>query len=124
MSQFSSIIMSRVSNNENKINYFINNLPEAIVNNIYMNYIKPELICAELNLILKSVDSMQLNNEPLEKFLEKYVLNNEIVVKYLIKNDKIFKQIYKTHFIDDNIIFIKMTNVSSLAMCWLMYLYH
>jgi len=124
MSQFSSIIMSRVSNNENKINYFINKLPETIVHNIYMDYIKPELICAELNLILKSVDSMQLNIEPLEKFLEKHVLNNEIVVKYLIKNDIIFKQIYKEHFIDDNIIFIKMTTVSSLALCWLMYLYH
>lgn len=60
--------MSRISNNENKINYFIDKLPQDIIKNIYIKYITPDLICSELYLILNSIDSMRLNCDPLVEF--------------------------------------------------------
>jgi hypothetical protein len=115
-----------VSNNENKIKYFINKLPQDIVNKIYMEYINPELVCTELNLILNSTDSIEFRGcEQLTEFLKKRVLNNKIVVKYLNKNNQIFQKIYKDHIIDGNKTFVKIPDLEySLALSWLMYLYH
>ena len=80
--------------NEKKINYIIGNLPSDLLKKIYIDYIKPELICTELNIILKSTKSRELSAEPLENFLRKHVLPNSIVIKYLIKNDEIFYNTY------------------------------
>ena len=46
--------MSLITNykNEQKINYIIGNLPSDLVKKIYVDYIKPELIYKELNIIL------------------------------------------------------------------------
>ena len=119
--------MSQIINyeNEQKINYIIGKLPSDIVKNIYIDYIKPELICRELNIILNSTESRDLSIEPLENFLRKHVLPNSIVIKYLIKNDEIFPDIYKTHIINREQTFILFPDlVSSLACCWIMYLHH
>ena len=111
--------------NETKINYIISKLPSDLLKQIYIDYIKPELICRELNIILKSTKSRELSAEPLENFLRKHVLPNSIVIKYLIKNDEIFPDIYQTHIINREQTFILFPDlVSSLAKCWLMYLYH
>ena len=111
--------------NEKKINYIIGNLPSDLLKKIYIDYIKPELICTELNIILKSTKSRELSAEPLENFLRKRVLPNSIVIKYLIKNDEIFPDIYQTHIINREQTFILFPDlVSSLAKCWIMYLYH
>ena len=103
--------------NETKINYIISKLPSDLLKQIYIDYIKPELICRELNIILKSTKSRELSAEPLENFLRKHVLPNSIVIKYLIKNDEIFPDIYQTFILFPDL-------VSSLAKCWIMYLYH
>ena len=119
--------MSRITNykNEQNINYIIGKLPTEIVKMIYIDYIKPELICRELNVILYSTESRELDSIPLENFLRKHVLHNSIVIKYLIKNDEIFPDIYQTHIINREQTFILFPDlVSSLAKCWLMYLYH
>ena len=119
--------MSQIINyeNEQKINYIIGNLPSDLLKQIYIDYIKPELICRELNIILKSTKSRELSAEPLENFLRKHVLPNSIVIKYLIKNDEIFPDIYQTHIINREQTFILFPDlVSSLAKCWIMYLYH
>jgi hypothetical protein len=119
--------MSQIINyeNEEKINYIIGKLPSDLVKQIYINYIKPELICRELNIILKSTESSELDITPLENFLRKHILPNSIVTKYLIKNDNIFKQIYNTHIINREQTFILFPDlVSSLAMCWIMGMYH
>jgi len=111
--------------NEQKINYIITKLPSELVKQIYIDYIKPELICRELNIILNSTKSRELSAEPLENFLRKHVLPNSIVIKYLIKNDEIFPDIYQTHIINREQTFILFPDlVSSLAKCWIMYLYH
>ena len=111
--------MSQIINyeNEQKINYIIGKLPSDLLKQIYIDYIKPELICRELNIILKSTKSRELSAEPLENFLRKHVLPNSIVIKYLIKNDEIFPDIYQTFILFPDL-------VSSLAKCWIMYLYH
>jgi len=64
--------MTLFLNNENKINYFINNLPEEIVHKMYIEYINPEIVCTELNLILNSIDSIKLNYKPHVTYLKKY----------------------------------------------------
>lgn len=119
--------MSQIINyeNEQKINYIIGKLPSDLVNKIYIDYIEPQLICRELNIILNSTESQELSFEPLENFLRKHVLPNSIVTKYLIKNDNIFPDIYQTHIINREQTFILFPDlVSSLAKCWVMYLYH
>jgi len=59
--------MSQIINyeNEQKINYIIGKLPSDLVKQIYTDYIKPELICRELNTILNSTESRDLSFEPL-----------------------------------------------------------
>ena len=68
--------MSHISNNENKINYFIGKLPKDILHHIYIEYISDDLICSELNVVLKSIESQNFICEPLVEFLKKKVLNN------------------------------------------------
>jgi hypothetical protein len=111
--------------NEQKINYIISKLPSGLVKQIYINYIKPELICRELNIILNSTESCELSTTPLENFLRKHVLPNSIVTKYLIKNDEIFQYYYKIHIINGEKQFLLFPDlVSSLACCWIMSLHH
>lgn len=119
--------MSQIINyeNEQKINYIIGKLPSDLVKKIYTDYVKPELICRELNIILNSTESSELDIDLLENFLRNHILPNSIVIKYLIKNDKIFSDIYKTHIINREKTLVLFPNlVSSLAGCWLMYIYH
>jgi len=119
--------MSQIINyeNEQKINYIIGKLPSDLVKKIYTDYIKPELICRELNIILNSTESRDLSFEPLENFLRNHVLPNSIVTKYLIKNNKIFQTIYKTHIINRQQTLVLFPDlVSSFAGCWIMYLHH
>ena len=63
--------MTQFLSNENKINYLINNLPEEIVYKMYIEYINPEIVCTELNLILNSINSIKLYYKPLATYLKK-----------------------------------------------------
>lgn len=115
--------------NEEKINYIIGNLPAEIVNFIYIDYVKPDLILMEvlneLYIILNSDDSIGLDSTPLETFLRNHVLPNSVVIKHLIKNDKEFQLIYEIHIIQGKKVFECFPDlVSSMAACWLMYLHH
>ena len=115
--------------NEEKINYIIGNLPAEIVNFIYIDYVKPDIILMEvlneLYIILISDDSIGLDSTPLETFLRNHVLPNSVVIKHLIKNDKEFQLIYEIHIIQGKKVFEQFPDiVSSMAACWLMYLHH
>ena len=116
-----------ISNNftNNVATFIINNLPIDIVKMIYIDYIKPDLIYTELNIVLNSIESQKLNSYPLYKFLiNNNILQNKIIVKYLVKNDKIFQYIYKKHIINGIQVFIKFPDmILSLASCWLMSIY-
>lgn len=109
----------------------ITNLPEDIQKSIYNDYIKPDMIIIELNKILKSEESKKLNHIPLYLFLSNVVFkndvvfNNEIVIKNLLSNDKIFKIVYEQHIIKKENTFVNFKDsINSMALSWLMYLYH
>jgi len=113
------------NNTEPNVNYLIRKLPKDIVKLIYINYVNPDIICRKLYVILNSIESNTFNSIPLENYLRTHVLQNDIVIKYLIKNDNIFGDIYNSHIIQGNQIFTSFPDIiSSLAMSWLMYLYH
>ena len=126
MIQSFNIIKSNNLINKDNVIIIINKLPIDIVKIIYINYIKPSLICTELNIILKSYESQKLNNIPLYDYLiNNNILQNKIVIKYLLKNDEIFHNIYQDHIINEIQTFEQFPDIiSSLAACWLMYLYH
>jgi hypothetical protein len=114
---------------QEKLNYIIGNLPADILNLIYIDYVKPDLILMEvvkeLYVILNSDDSMSLDSTPLETFLRNHVLQNSVVIQHLIKNDKEFQLIYEIHIIQGKKVFECFPDiVSSMAACWLMYLHH
>ena len=117
---------NNIIENKNNIKLIIDKLPVDIVNMIYIDYIKPELVCAELNDVLISVESQNLNCTPLYNFLiNNNILQNKIIVKYLLKNNTIFNNIYQSHIIKGTQTYEKFPNItSSLAQCWIMCLYH
>ena len=107
-----------------KIKYFLKKLPIDIIKMIWIEYIKPDLICLKLDSILNSTKSKQLNYYPLYDYIP-FVLNNKFVVEYLIKNNQTFNEIYNTHIINNIKLFINFPDIlSSMALSWLMYLYH
>ena len=104
---------------------FLSRLPEDIENMIHYEHVKPELILTELNQILKSEESQKINCEALYYYLKNVVLKNQIVVENLISNNEIFKIIYDKHITrrEKNFVLIE-DPIESMALCWLMYLYH
>ena len=111
--------------NEDKINYIIGNLPIELVKLIYVDYVNPDVICRKLYIILYSIESACFKSTPLENFLRKCVFQNDVVIKYLIKNDTIFQQIYKTHIIDGIKEFKRFPDIiSSFAMSWIRWVHH
>jgi hypothetical protein len=115
-----------MNNNMNNIHInFIDLLPEDILNIIIYEYVKPELILVELKNILNSKKSKRLECELLYVYLNNVVLKNNIVVKNLIKNDEIFCIIYNEHIIENKKHFKLIEDpIKSMALSWLMTLYH
>ena len=104
---------------------FLSRLPKNIENQIYYENVRPDLILTELNQILKSEESQKLNLEPLYFYLKNIVLKNQIVVENLISNDEIFKIIYDKHITKEEKSFVLIEDpIESMALAWLMYLYH
>ncbi len=107
-----------------KIKYLIRNIPIDIVRKIYDEYIKPDLIYSHLIRILNLPESKKLNYKPLYNIIQ-IIFSNEIILNFLIKNNKIFNDIYQTHITQNKKTFILLPdNLSSLSLSWLMYLYH
>ena len=99
-------------------------LPYDIVRKIYEEYVEPQMLHDELLLKLNLYSSTILNSYELKIFLPK-IIKNDILVNYLFKNNEIFKIIYTNHFIKkkNNFVQIKCP-IESMALTWLMYLYH
>lgn len=111
--------------NTEQLEKFLSRTPEDIKNKIHYELVRPDLILIELNQILKSEESQELNCEPLYFYLKNIVLTHPIVVENLISNDEIFKYIYNKHITkqEKNFVLIK-DPIKSMALSWLMYLYH
>lgn len=103
----------------------IKSLPTDVQKRIYSEYVKQYLILTELNDILNSEPSKSLDPKPLYYFLKKSIIDNKQIIKYLNENNKIFKLIYDEHIIRCIKTFKKIDDeVESLALSWLMHLYH
>lgn len=103
----------------------INNLPEDIQKLIIYDYVKPDLILLELKEILNSEKSKKLDWQSLYLYLKDVVFKNEIIIKNLNDNDKIFNLIYKQHILKNEKTFELIDDpIESMALSWLMYLYH
>lgn len=108
-----------------QVEKFMSKLPEDIENKIHYEHVIPELILTELNQILKSEESQKINCEALYYYLKNVVLKNQIVVENLISNNEIFKIIYDKHIIRGKKYFVLIEDpIKSMALYWLMYLYH
>lgn len=100
-------------------------LPQDLKNMIYNDYVKPDMILLELKNILNSNESKKLNHKQINYYLKNVVLKNKIVINHLINNDKIFEIIYSNHIIKGDKTFDKIDDpIESMALTWLMYLYH
>ena len=102
----------------------MNKLPKDIQKLIIYDHVYPNLILQELSEILNSEQSKKLVYTPILYYLKNVILKNEIVIKYLIKNDRIFNIIYEEHIIKKEKNFILLNIIDSMALSWLMYLYH
>jgi hypothetical protein len=108
----------------NKLPKDIQKLSKDIQKLIIYDHVEPNLILQELSEILNSEQSMNLISAPLLYYLENVILKNEIVIKHLIKNDRIFNIIYEKHIIKKEKNFIALNTIESMALAWLMHLYH
>jgi hypothetical protein len=116
--------ISTNNNWPNKILKNMNEIPKDIQKLIIYDHVEPNLILQELSEILNSEQSMNLVSTPLSYYLENIILKNEIVIKHLIKNDWIFNIIYEKHIIKKEKNFIVLNIIDSMALSWLIYLYH
>lgn len=101
----------------------INNLPYSLQLDIYNNFLVSKKLYNELIKEIESYRCIKLNYEELAKII-KIILENNFIVNYLCKNNKIFNKIYTDHIVNNNKQFEKMSNINSFALSWLMYLYH
>jgi hypothetical protein len=108
------------------MSFFLDNprFPEDLKLSIFNDYIKYNLEYNKLTEILESNESHRLNISLLLPYLEKNILNDQKYISFLLKNNNIFKNIYTSHYIDNNKCFVLMNVNDSCALSWLMYLYH
>jgi hypothetical protein len=93
--------------------------------NINYEHVDPNIILLELEEILNSPESIKLDHDQLSWYLENAVLKNKIVINHLINGNEIFKKIYDYHFVQKKNWFEKFeSTIESIALCWLVHLYH
>ena len=99
-------------------------LPGDVTRKIYEEYLKPEMLYEDLIYTLDLRDSRTLSAGALTALLPR-LLENKILVKYLLENDSTFNNIYTHHIINKKKIFVNADSfIISMAMSWLFYLYH
>jgi hypothetical protein len=90
-----------------------------------MDNLYNDAIYLELQKILDHTLSTKLNNTLLVNYFKEHnLITNELFIEYLINNNSIFKDIYRTHYIEGKCTFVLMNKLESMCQCWLMYLYH
>lgn len=103
----------------------ISNSFKDTYNFILYEHVNLNVILIELDQILKSEESKKLNQQSLYYYLKNVILKNNIVIKNLLHNNKIFKIIYDSHIINKKKTFELFEDIiNSMALSWLMFLYH
>ena len=112
------------------LNNFDKNLYEIsddVKRKIYIDYFQPQIeaeeLCKKLLINLKTHKSYKLCIEDIIPYIEK-ILKNELATKYLIKNNKIFEQLYTDIVVNNKSNFINLEKEKDLALSWLFMLYH
>lgn len=105
------------------MNKFLKDLPLEIEKTIFNDHFKLNLSYIKLQNILECDESTKLNISKLLPYVN-YILKNKEYIEFLSKKDKIFNLIYKDHFIEKRKCFVNLPTNKSLALSWLMYLYH
>ena len=104
---------------KNDITDIISRLPQDIKNLIYKEYFLAKLVYADLKKIINSNRAKALYNIELANVLPK-VLENDIIVKYLCKQEKEFKFVYELEVISKP---DQQVNYYTFASLWLFNLY-
>ena len=103
----------------------IERLPEDIKKQIYRDYFEPKLLYDELIQIVRSKESQNLCHFTLSSVLPK-ILSNEILVKYLLKQEREFNVVYnlescktlqKNKYYYDNFAMLWLFNLYFLKIC-------
>lgn len=98
-------------------------LPADIKRAMYKEHFELPLLHQEVLSILRSQASQRLNNKELLLFLPS-IIRNERLITFLRKNDDIFDCIFEKHIVQKEKCFLNLLPLDSMALAWLMYLYH
>jgi len=98
-------------------------LPTDIKKAMYKEYFELPLLHQEVLSILRSQASQRLNHRELVLFLPS-IIRNARFVDFLRKNDDIFDCIFLKHIVLKEKCFRNLLPIDSMALAWLMYLYH
>jgi hypothetical protein len=111
----------------NKFDKNLYEIPDDVKRKIYTDYFQPQIeseeLCKELLINLKTHKSYILCIEDIIPYIKK-ILKNELAIKYLIKNNKIFEDLYTDIVIHNKKNFIHLGKEEDLALSWLFMLYH
>jgi hypothetical protein len=79
----------------------------------------------EIDKILNSQESQNLNYKPLYNFFIKNdIINNKMIIDNFREHYEYFDIVYKEHYINNKNVFINFDKLNSLCLLWLMYMYH
>ena len=101
----------------------INSLPDDVMRHIYEEYFVGIDTCNKFLELLKSENSSSLEYNPLIKIAGR-LLQSPCAVEYLSKHCRVFKNMYKAHYIDNNKYFEQCNVLHSFVLSMLFYLYH
>ena len=120
-------ILNRISGRKRKVMLLMKGcqkLPDDIIRKIYEEHFKPEFLFEDLVYIFMHISSRRLDSNLLKNFMPK-LLNNKILLVYLLKNDGLFNEIYTNHIIHKKNTYVNVNSaIDSMAITWLAFLYH
>jgi hypothetical protein len=102
-------------------------LPSDIKRQIYDDHFRPNIIYDKKYFILlrhvESDECHRLRQHHLKDIIATFIENHEFIAYVSIKNE-LFARIYHDHYVLNKTTFVLMDKLESMAMSWLMHLYH
>lgn len=107
--------------------FFQITLPEDIKKTIFdENFSKDVIYQKKYSLLMEHITSLecqQLHHNRLKEMIKTFI-NDSGFISYICERNQLFSQIYHKHYVLNQKSFVLMDNLNSLALSWLMYLYH
>ena len=99
-------------------------LPDDVSRHIYEEYFEAKSTCKQfLNLLFNDKRSHRLEHSHLTEITSRLICH-PCAVEYLRKHCKVFNDMYKAHYIDNNKYFEQCNVLHSFVLSMLVYLYH